>query len=294
MARAFIKTRDRLGIQGRLAGADSDRQSEALKLLHPKIVLPPFNHPQCLPRLLEFCEAESIDAVIPFTNKAVEFLDRHRSHPALENRLPLLSPTKTVSLCHDKLKLAQSLERQGFAVPQTRLIGSLKSPPAYPLFAKKRRGEGGKDCFVIPNANQLGDAQTRFPGHIVQEFIPGREYSFDWLSDPAGRPALIVPRARLLIKNGECQVGKIETNPRLIEAARELGTWLGLRGPCNLQGILSPDGGFYWTDVNLRFGAGAVHSIAAGNDLPGMLYEDILRHKTQQTNASNVTPVCKV
>lgn len=285
LVRAFIKTRDRMGIQGCLAGADSDPQSAALKLLHPNIVLPPFNHPQCLPRLLEFCEAESIDSVIPFTNKAVEFLVRHRERPELENRTPLLSPAKTVSLCHDKLKLARALESEGFSVPQTQPISSLKNPLTFPLFAKKRRGEGGKDCFAISSSNQLADAQIRFPDHVVQEFITGREYSFDWLSDPDGRPALIVPRVRLRVHNGECQVGKIETDPILIEAARELGTRLGLRGPCNLQGILSPGGKLYWTDVNLRFGAGAVHSIAAGNDIPGMLYEDLLRHKSSQAYA---------
>ena len=47
-----------------------------------------------------------------------------------------------------------------------------------------------------------------------------------------------------------------------------------MTGPCTIQGIQNDK--FYFTDVNLRFGSGYVHTISAGGDVPLMMYKEMV------------------
>ena len=70
-------------------------------------------------------------------------------------------------------------------------------------------------------------------------------------------------------------VSRIELVSDIIESAKKVGTRLQLRGSANLQGILEDSGKFLFTDVNLRFGSGVVHTIHAGADIPGMMLQEL-------------------
>ena len=156
-----------------------------------------------------------------------------------------------------------------------------------PLFTKRRRGEGGGNSFIVENQRDLEFYSRRYPDNLFQEFICGTEYSIDWFSDQKGNPILIVPRERLVVRNGEVWVSRIHADPRLIEAARAVGKLLNLRGPCNMQGILDGSGRFLFTDINLRFGSGAVHTAAAGGDIPMMIYKELMG----ESPASALSPI---
>ena len=86
---------------------------------------------------------------------------------------------------------------------------------------------------------------------------------------------MTVPRERLAVHAGEVMMSRIELGPDIIESAKKVGTLLQLRGLANLQGILDESGKFLFTDINLRFGSGAVHSIQAGADTPGMIFQEL-------------------
>ena len=87
---------------------------------------------------------------------------------------------------------------------------------------------------------------------------------------------MVVPRERLAIRAGEVMVSRIELASDIIESAKKVGTQLQLRGPANFQGILEKSGKFLFTDVNLRFGSGVLHTIHAGADIPGMMLEELV------------------
>jgi hypothetical protein len=71
----------------------------------------------------------------------------------------------------------------------------------------------------------------------------------------------------------------------IIESAENLGTLLKLRGPANLQGILDESGSFFFTDVNLRFGSGALHTIHAGADIPRMMFQELVGQPVKIDNS---------
>lgn len=274
LAKAFAEARDRCGLKGKLAGADSDRYSASLQILKPAHVIPRFEEPGCLKEILGICARDSIHAIIPLSNKAVEFLDENRRPFRQKDVFLFLQEKETIAICHDKRRLGEFLAAAGIPVPATAQPRSLKNK--FPLFSKRRRGEGGGNSFIVENQHDLEFYSRRYPDNLFQEFIRGKEYSVDWFSDQKGNPILIVPRERLVVRNGEVWVSRIHKEPGIIEAARTVGERLGLRGPCNLQGILDASGRFSFTDINLRFGSGAVHTAAAGGDIPMMIYKELL------------------
>ena len=155
------------------------------------------------------------------------------------------------------------------------MIDPKKPFPGFPLIAKEPCGEGGKNCFKIEDQVELDFYSKKFPNHIFQRFVQGREFSIDWFSNKKGLPVVVVPRERLVARAGEVMVSRIELIPDIIESSKRLGTRLQLRGPANFQGFLEESGEFLFTDVNLRFGSGVLHTIHAGANIPEMILREL-------------------
>ena len=276
LIRAFRETRDRSGFSGKLVGADCDPFSPAMKVVDSGYLLPRFDDAACHETLLDICDKETIGAILPLTNKAVEFLDRHRKDFEQEKLLAYLQDRETIEICHDKLKLSRFFMAEKISTPLTGEVGSFADCEEFPLIAKPRRGEGGKECFIIEDHRDLNFYAAKYPDHVLQKYVEGQEFTIDWYSDKTSDPYLIVPRERLAVRGGEVMVSRICMDSKIIESVRELGLRLKLKGPANLQGIRLPNGELLFTDINLRFGSGAGHTIAAGGDMPGYIYSDLL------------------
>lgn len=275
LVRSFQMAKDRLGVAGKLVGADSDPLAPSLKVVDVKYSLPLFEDPACKQALLDICQLESIHAILPMTNKAVEFLSRHRHEFRQDNILAYLQDAETIEICHDKLKLSNFFKAEEIPSPLTGDAGLFSNSTEFPLIAKPRRGEGGKDNFKIENQRDLEFYAEKYPDHILQKYVEGQEYTIDWFSGKSGKPHLIVPRERLAVRGGEVMVSRICMDAEIIAAVRQVGLRLKLKGPANLQGIRPANGPLLFTDINLRFGSGAGHTIAAGGDMAGCIYQDL-------------------
>ena len=76
-------------------------------------------------------------------------------------------------------------------------------------------------------------------------------------------------------------LSKIDLNQGIIEQAKKMAEVLGLKGPCNLQGFKESSGRFLFTDINLRFGSGSVHSISQGADIPNLIFKELAGEKLE-------------
>lgn len=251
--------------------ADSDSLAPSFKEADRFQVLPLFSGSHCLQSLLEICKAEKVSALVPLTNKAIEFMADHRNELGVDGRRLWIPQNTAIEICHDKWKLFEFLKDEGFDTPSTFLPGKIES--SFPFIAKPRRGEGSKDVFVLENSDDLKFYMKKCPQHVFQKRIDGQEFSVDAFFDQQGSPRLIVPRERLEVRGGEVMVSRINMDAGIIDKVTALGARLGLTGPCTIQGI--QDDKFYFTDVNLRFGSGFVHTISAGGNVPLMMYKEL-------------------
>jgi len=257
-----------------MVGADSSFHSSALKVVDKSYVIPKFSEVECVEKIQNICDKENIHTILPSTNKAIAFLDKNRSKFDYSNLLLYLPDHDLIQTCNDKRKLAEFFIKNSFASPD--LIDPKKPFPGFFLIAKDPCSEGGKSSFIVKDQIELSFYSKKFPNHIFQRHIQGREFSIDWFSDKEGNPVVIVPRERLVVRAGEVMVSRIELNSDIIESTKRLGAQLQVRGPANFQGFLKESGEFLFTDINLRFGSGALHTIHAGANIPEMILHELL------------------
>ena len=287
LIRAFQEAKNGFDTDFQLIAVDSDALAPALQIADKSHSLPLFSENRCLESLLIICRTQAIDSIIPLTNKAIDFLNTHREELSGGNRILGIQESSTIEICHDKWNLWKFMEMEGFTSPKTFLLEESNPPDVFPLIAKERKGEGGKNQILIEDQRDLDYCMDKFPNHIFQEFILGREYSVDLFSDKKGAPQLIVPRERLSVRGGEVMTSRIDMNKAIIDSVEALNRRLALTGPCNIQGILDDKGNFFLTDLNLRFGSGSVHTIAAGGNIPLMMYQEITGQKMSKPYIQN-------
>jgi len=275
LVRAFQESWKRHSLPGRLIGADSDPLSATSQVLETNHTLPPFDSEECLPRLLEICRKEKISAILPLTNKAIEFLDVYREKFSTEEIELYLQSADTIQVCHDKWQLASYLNKLNLPTPATWLGEEIPRKPPFPLISKPRRGEGSRSCHLIRSRREMDFYIKQEPENVLQTWLEGTEYSIDWYADRNGKPLVVVPRIRLSVKGGEVMQSRIDLDPKIIDTVQLVGNYLKLRGPCTLQGIRTEAGEFFITDINLRFGSGYVHTLSAGADVPAMMHEEL-------------------
>jgi len=257
-----------------MVGADSDSHSAALNVVDKSYVIPEFSEPKCVEKIQAICAKENIHAILPMTNKAIDFMDKNRAGFDGGDLLLYLADHNRIQTSNDKRRLAEFFTQKNFASPD--LIDPKKPFSGFPLIAKDPCGEGGKNCFKIEDQTEFDFYSKKLPNHIFQRFVQGREFSIDWFSNKKGLPVVVVPRERLVARAGEVMVSRIELIPDIIESAKRLGTRLQLRGPANFQGFLEESGEFLFTDVNLRFGSGVLHTIHAGANIPEMMLQELV------------------
>jgi carbamoyl-phosphate synthase large subunit len=275
LVRAFQNAKAQCETPFQLIAVDSDALAPALQVADRSHSLPLFSDNNCLELLLTICRTQAIDAIIPMTNKAIDFLNIHREELSGGNRRLFIPESSTIEICHDKWNLWKFMELEGFNSPKTFLLAESDLPDTFPLIAKERSGEGGKNQSLLENQRDLDYCIDKYPNHIYQKLIQGREFSVDLFADVKGIPQLIVPRERLSVRGGEVMTSKINMSESIIDLVEALSRRLTLTGPCNIQGILDENGTFFFTDLNLRFGSGSVHTIAAGGNIPLMIYQEM-------------------
>jgi carbamoyl-phosphate synthase large subunit len=275
LVRAFQDAKTQCETPFQLVAVDSDTLAPALQVADRSHSLPLFSDSSCLESLLIICRTQAIDAIIPLTNKAIDFLSTHREELSGGNRRLFIQESSAIEICHDKWNLWKFMELEGFNSPKTFLLAESDPPDIFPLIAKERRGEGGKNQSLIEDQRDLDYCMDKYPHHIYQEFIQGKEFSVDLFADIKGVPQLIVPRERLSVRGGEVMTSRINMNESIIDSVEALSRRLALTGPCTIQGILNENGTFLFTDLNLRFGSGSVHTIAAGGNIPLMIYQEM-------------------
>jgi carbamoyl-phosphate synthase large subunit len=259
--------------------ADSDPLAPSFREADRSQVLPLFSDPQCLPSLLGFCESGTI--LIPLTNKSIEFMDDHRQDLEAVGCRLWIPENRAIEICHDKWKLYEFLKEEGFDTPQT-FLPDIKVT-SFPLIAKPRRGEGSKNQVAVEDNGDLDFYKKKYPHHVFQQRIDGKEFSVDCFFDQQGSPRLVVPRERVAVRGGEVMMSRIDMDTGIMDQVEALGVKLGLTGPCTIQGLRDGTGKFFFTDVNLRFGSGFVHTISAGGDVPLMMFKELAGQELDST-----------
>jgi carbamoyl-phosphate synthase large subunit len=108
---------------------------------------------------------------------------------------------------------------------------------------------------------------------IIQEHLPGDEFSVDVLADADGNVVAAVPRTRTRVDSGVSIAGQTVHDPALEDTAAAVARAIGLRGVANVQLRRDSDGIPALLEVNPRFPGALPLTIAAGVDMPSLVLD---------------------
>ena len=258
--------------------ADMDPCAPGLYLVPStqRLILPKGDAPEFCAAVVKACKTRGINLLVATVD--AELLPLAGSREDLENigTIVALPDTKLLRLARDKaLLLAQC--KTVVPVPSswvwTETIDNLAIE--LPAFAKPRNGSGSRGLKKIDTAADLNDL-PRDGTFLIQEWLPGEEYSVDTYVSQKGHVLAAVPRIRMKTDSGIAITARTVWHQDVIDLAIKLAKHLDLRFVANIQFKRSVEGTPKLLEINPRFPGTLPITAAAGVDIPKLLVRDIL------------------
>ena len=253
--------------------ADMDGWASGLYLVpaEQRRLVPPGRDEAFVPALASLVADDRLDLVVSTVD--VELIALADRRDALAPAVLAAPPAETLRVSLDKLALADRCAATGRS-PRTVLAGpdALAVDWEFPVFAKPRQGAGSRGIRLVPDRAAL-EALPLDEGLIVQDLLPGEEYSVDVIADAAGSIVAAVPRTRARVDSGVAIAGRTVQDPELEETAATIARAIGLVGVANVQLRHGRDGRAMLLEVNPRFPGALPLTIAAGVDIPSLVVD---------------------
>jgi carbamoyl-phosphate synthase large subunit len=259
-----------------LIAADMDPWAAGLYLTGERTLVPAGAAPEFTAVLLDRCRALGVDVVLPTVDAELLPLARAKEEYAAAGIALLLAPAAALDVILDKLTLAEHCAGV-VAVPRTELFGPSVDPAGwtYPVVVKPRRGSGSRGVVIVDSAAELA-ALDRSPALIVQEFLPGEEYSVDVLADVSGHVIASVPRLRARVDSGVSVGGRTVHDPEVEWFGRVVARATGVTYVANVQCRRDAAGVPALLEVNPRMPGTLGLTIASGVDMPRLALAALL------------------
>jgi len=215
--------------------------------------VPPGTNRNFVSCLLDICEKEHVDVVLPQVTLELLPLSIHlRKFKDIGTSIAI-SKTKAIEIANNKYKLLKIAKTVGIPAPKFVLVKKwdelLKAAEklGFPFVIKPPVGSGMRGFRVIykeidrkraffeekPDSTKttLQDLYSilgeKFPKLLATEYLPGMEYSVDILSDES-QVYTVIPRRRDHIRLGITFEGTVEKREDIINASIKLSNKIGL------------------------------------------------------------------
>lgn len=257
----------------RIIAADIDPLAVGLYLVPAaqRVLVPRGDDPGFVEAPLATALSHEADLVIPTVD--VELFPVAEAVGAFADKgvRVLVESAATLGHCLDKYELMTRCA-ETVRVPRTVLWGPETTDEqlaslGVPLIAKPRRGAGGRG-FAVYDSAQVALLPPRDRSYILQEYLPGDEFSIDVLARPDGHVVAAVPRRRDKVDSGIAIAGRTVRDEGLVEFGKGVAAVIGATGVVNVQARRAVDGTPALLEVNARFPGTMALTRAAGVDMP--------------------------
>jgi carbamoyl-phosphate synthase large subunit len=226
--------------------------------------LPMLGAPDFEEALDRLVETEAIDQVFASVDAVVEALAGRDL-----GRAVLVGPSASAArVCGSKRAMLAALAG---VVPLPR---SVEEEPAWPAFAKPDRGGGGRDTRRIDDADAW--LQARAAGLVLQELLPGEEYTVDCLGDREGKLVCAFPRRRVSVGRGIALASEPVDRPDLVAMVEAVAERIPVAGVYFVQFRENEAGEPVFLEINARAAGSLGATRLRGANLPlmaSMLWE---------------------
>lgn len=257
--------------------ADIDPVAAGLYLVPAdrRLIIPRGDSPELVSALFRACQERKIEALVPTVDVELAPIAAVRDRfEAMGVSLPI-SPLNCLRICRDKQLLMEAV-RGRVPIPESEpLTEEVASRiDVFPRFVKPREGAGTRGASMIGSQADL-DRQPKDGSVLLQEYLPGEEYSVDVYVRLDGLVVAAVPRLRMKIDSGIAVASRTVKMPAVAEAAVRTAEIIGIRGAANIQFKRASDGVFKLLEVNPRYPGTLPLTGAAGVDMPKLMVDEL-------------------
>jgi carbamoyl-phosphate synthase large subunit len=221
-------------------------------------------------RLIDICEGEGIDYLIPLTDPEVDIISSSLRLFHDRQVVVCIPPKSVVDVVRDKLLISRFFgDDSSVKVIETFDFDALQERGIrFPILAKPRKGRSSEGIVRIHNFSGLGYYIDKLPkdDYIFQPLLRGDIFVVDVVRSTNGQMASITREELLRTPRGAGITVKIWPEHSCGEMAREACKLLNVVGCVNLEFKVC-DGVPLLMDFNPRFSAGVAFSVMAGYDM---------------------------
>lgn len=266
----------------KVVAVDASPLAPALYIASKHYIVPLMKDPGYLDKLLEICDSEKIDAVLPLQEDELNLLAENSSLFEECGIKAIVSEAESVSICRDKYLFWEKLSKAGIPVLKT-YPGSDKFEKAvdageisFPVFIKPRSGAGSADSFVARDMAFIKAVENNYGEEfIIQQLNSGKEYGADIYVDLiTGEVTDIFVKEKLRMRAGETEKSVSVVNDKIFDLVKKTVSLFGFRGPIDMD-LFEMDGEFYVSEINPRFGGGYPHAYLCGVDFPARILSNV-------------------
>ncbi len=256
--------------EGRIVSTDADPLSAGFYLSDGFRVVPKASQPGFFPAVKRLIEEERITVILPTSGFDIYEYAKRKPELAALGVLAAMSDPDAMMTCANKWEFY--LKTHGaFPLPETS-----REPltwQRFPCFVKPTFGKGSRNAHRCDTRQELEFHVARQRDMLVQEYLPGEEYTVDVLSDLAGTPLLAVPRVRLETKEGISSKGRVFRDAEIERLCLEMARRVGLKGPTCMQLKRDAEGRLRFLEINPRIAGGSIFTTLAGVNIPKLLLD---------------------
>lgn len=281
LMQAFHHAADKLNEKLIIYGADVSTTAPALFYCNKQIKVCKINDENYISQLLELCETNKINALIPTIDTDLLILSQNKEKFAEIGTKVIISEVDKIAICRDKRFTADFFISCGLNSPIP-IDDYTKYNLGYPAFIKPKDGSSSVNAFKVNDYEDLEAKANNINDYIVQPFIDGVEYTVDIFCDFESNPIYIVPRERLAVRSGEVLQTRISKDKQIIDECKQIIMKFKPVGQITAQLIRDKKTGIdYYIEINPRFGGGAPLAIKAGADSAEATIKILNGHKMQ-------------
>jgi carbamoyl-phosphate synthase large subunit len=270
-----------LGQDHELHMADMDPNAAGLYLVpeNQRLLIPRGDDPRLVGLLFDECRTRRIDALLPTVDSELAPVAAERARFESAGIALPISPVECLRICRDKQLLLDAVKGK-VPIPGNEPLTreSAARTRTFPCFIKPREGAGSRGVARIDRREDF--EKLAMDGTIMlQEYLPGEEYSVDVYVRKDGKAIAAVPRERIKVDSGIAVASRTLNVPDAMESAIRTAEIIGIRGTANVQFKRAADGVFKLLEVNPRFPGTMPLTVAAGVDMPKLMADEIAGKK---------------
>lgn len=290
VVQAFRKT---LEGKGRVVATDASALAPALYDADKAYVVPRITAPDYLDRILEICRREEISGVFSLIDPELSLIAKERARFEELGVTVVVSPFELCETCLDKYRMYELLQKEGIRTArcwtsaEAFFAAKQAGEVSYPVFVKPQCGSASLHINLAENDETVRTLFDNEKDLMVQELMTGQEYGCDLYIDLiSGKCTSLFLKKKIRMRAGETDKSVSVKDEKLFARLAAFAEKCGFRGMIDMdlfhdehghenENGWIPEGEWYLSEVNPRFGGGYPHAYACGVDFPTQMLANL-------------------